>query len=124
MRRAILARFEPSAASSASCVGRTRIIANSAATKNPFAMMKSNASSRYQVGILSGSAREALRNVARIPWWRAIVAKAGGNGVREVRKRDEVLSAQQHLTDRIVRPPRLASVTRHRSRSPHYLVKS
>src|SRR5258707_15809249 len=94
MRRAIFARVDPTAASSASCVGRTRIIANSAATKNPFAMMKSNASSRYQVGILSGSAREALRNVARIPWWRAIVAKAGGNRVRDGRKQGEVVRAQ------------------------------
>src|SRR5205823_2286284 len=52
MRRAIFARALPSAAISASCVGRTRTIANSAATKKPFAMMNRSASSRYQVGMV------------------------------------------------------------------------
>src|SRR2546423_2412016 len=52
MRRAIFARALPSAAISASCVGRTRTIANSAATKKPFAMMNRSASSRYHVGMV------------------------------------------------------------------------
>jgi hypothetical protein len=47
------ARVLPAAAISASCVGRTLMIENSAATKKPFAMMKSKARSRYQVGILT-----------------------------------------------------------------------
>ena len=51
MRRDIRARRFPAAAISASCVGRTLMIANSAATKKPFAMMKSRAKTRYQIGM-------------------------------------------------------------------------
>src|SRR2546430_14852284 len=53
MRRAMRARELPSAASSASCVGRTFTIANSAATKTPFARINARANSKYQVGIPS-----------------------------------------------------------------------
>src|SRR5438067_10248080 len=50
MRRAMRARALPTAASSASCVGRTLTIANSAATNTPFATIKARANSKYQVG--------------------------------------------------------------------------
>src|SRR5216684_5784013 len=68
MRRAIRARVPPSAAISASCVGRTLMIANSAATKNPFAMMNSRASSRYQVGILTEREEPPRYQMGRCPW--------------------------------------------------------
>src|SRR6266849_2257306 len=51
MRRAILARELPSAASAASCGGRTLMSANSVATKKPFATMKASARRRYQLGM-------------------------------------------------------------------------
>src|SRR3954452_15857222 len=68
MRRAMRARVLPAAAISASCVGRTLMIANSAATKNPFAMMNSKASSKYQVGILTEREEEARYQMGRCPW--------------------------------------------------------
>src|ERR1041385_7955326 len=71
MRRAMRARELPDAARSASCVGRTFTAANSAATKKPFARMKTRARSRYQVGMLSG--RGHARDQGPRPWWSGIL---------------------------------------------------
>src|SRR4051794_11438128 len=68
MRRAMRARVLPSAAISASCVGRTLMIANSAATKNPFATMNSKASSRYQPGILTEREGRTRYKMGGRPW--------------------------------------------------------
>src|SRR6185436_33142 len=51
MRFVIFARVLPRSSISASCVGRTFTIANSAATKNPFASTNRNARIRYQPGM-------------------------------------------------------------------------
>src|SRR3954468_10107779 len=75
MRRAIRARVLPSAAISASCVGRTLMIANSAATKNPFAMMNSKASSRYQPGILTEREGRTRYKMGGRPWKGGIVSR-------------------------------------------------
>src|SRR6266849_280087 len=61
MRRAMRARELPAAASSASCVGRTFTIANSAATKTPFAMMSAKANSKYQVGIFQEAGAYSIK---------------------------------------------------------------
>ena len=53
MRRAMRARELPAAASSASCVERTLMMANSAATNTPFAMINARANSKYQVGMIA-----------------------------------------------------------------------
>ena len=66
----------PAAAISASCVGRTLMIANSAATKKPFAMMNSKARSKYQVGMLTEREGQTRYEMGRRPWKRGIVCHA------------------------------------------------
>src|SRR5687767_12940247 len=67
MRFVILARVLPLAARSASCVGRTLTMANSAATKNPFATTKRNARTKYQPGMLTGYRRGGQATEVRCP---------------------------------------------------------
>src|SRR3954447_11835468 len=74
IRRAMRARELPSAAISASCVGRTLMIANSAATKNPFAMMNSKARSKYQPGMLTEREGPSRYEMEGRPWKRGIVS--------------------------------------------------
>jgi hypothetical protein len=73
IRRAMRAREFPSAAISASCVGRTLMIANSAATKNPFAMMNSKARSKYQLGMLTEREGPSRYEMEGRPWKCGIV---------------------------------------------------
>src|SRR3954449_3559214 len=74
IRRAMRARELPSAAISASCVGRTLMIANSAATKNPFAMMNSKARSKYQPGMLTEREGPSRYEMEGRPWKGGIVS--------------------------------------------------
>src|SRR4051812_2143103 len=74
IRRAMRARELPPAAISASCVGRTLMIANSAATKNPFAMMNSKARSKYQPGMLTEREGPSRYEMEGRPWKRGIVS--------------------------------------------------
>src|SRR3954467_232105 len=75
MRRAIRARELPPAAISASCVGRTLMMANSAATKNPFATMNSKARSKYQPGMLTEREGPSRYEMEGRPWKVWIVSR-------------------------------------------------
>src|SRR5437660_11530717 len=75
MRRAMRARELPAAAISASCVGRTLMIANSAATKNPFATMNSKARSKYQPGMLTEREGPPRYEMEGRPWKIGIVSR-------------------------------------------------
>src|SRR5437879_8227838 len=80
-------------------------MANSAATKNPFARMKKRASSKYQVGILTAG----RCSVARGAWWAGIVSsrfRGAGRGLHHlvqrlpearVRLRDHLLVGDRHI---------------------------
>src|SRR5947209_20216654 len=98
MRRAMRARELPPAAISASCVGRTLMIANSAATKNPFAMMNSKARSKYQPGMLTEREGPSRYEMEGRPWKRGIVSRVtkGGSGRHLIQRPPEARIRLRH----------------------------